>query len=416
MKKIAAVVLVFFCGLAAWADESATLNFYDRMSGLSGTSYRQDRKFASVTAREIAQWEKANEADPNAAQALNMQANFHMRAGEYDRALLALYQLRYYFPQSVDVTVLSRHVEEAAEELNHSQKAEALKLLAVDTSSLKTLPQRKAELLTRLVEANLQDMYVPVCELFEEFLAQNSTYPQADKVTLLLGDWHRQNGNYPAAVLEYRKVYELFPQTVYKAASLRLEADVYGNELKEPARAAVLYKQILKTYPDTSERGIIYKHLAILEENRKNYTAALENYNQAISFLGAQPSAYEAWQGKTDVLLKLKQYRAAYDNLVKGADVFASDENKYVSMLSRAADIMVKYFENPALETAALDKILLAYPQTHQAPQFMYQAGQAYEKQEKKDQAIDIYKRLVINYPTDKYASRAQRRLNKLMK
>lgn len=416
MKKIVAIAMVFFGGLSVWAGENAALNFYDRISGLSGTSYRQDRKFASALAREIAQWRKANETDSNADQALNMQANLHMRAAEYDRALLALYQLRYYFPQDANLESLSKQVDEAAETLNRSQKAEALKLLVADTSSLKTLPQRKAELLTQLVQANLQDMYLPVCELFEEFLAQNTAYPQLDKMTLLYGDWHRQNGNYLAAVTQYRKVYELFPDTVYKAASLRMEADVYGNELKEQDRAAVLYKQILKTYPDTSERGIIYKHLAILEENRKNYTAALENYNQAISHLGAQPSAYEAWQGKTDVLLKLKQYRAAYDNLVKGADVFAGDENKYVSMLSRAAEIMAKYFENPALETAALDKILLAYPQTHQAPQFMYQAAQAYEKQEKKEQAIDLYKRLILQYPTDKYASRAQRRLNKLMK
>ena len=46
----------------------------------------------------------------------------------------------------------------------------------------------------------------------------------------------------------------------------------------------------------------------------------------------------------------------------------------------------------------------------------MYDLGYALEKQEKNAQAVAMYKRLIINYPTDKYASRAQGRLSRLEK
>ena len=72
--------------------------------------------------------------------------------------------------------------------------------------------------------------------------------------------------------------------------------------------------------------------------------------------------------------------------------------------------------KDPSKQTAALDKILRAYPQTHRAPEFLYEAAGAYEKQGKTAQAVQLYKQLVIHYPTDKYAGRAQGRINKLEK
>ena len=46
----------------------------------------------------------------------------------------------------------------------------------------------------------------------------------------------------------------------------------------------------------------------------------------------------------------------------------------------------------------------------------MFDLGQTYEQVGKNVQAIEMYKKLIINYPTDKLSSRAQGRLNKLTK
>lgn len=415
MKRLLLLIICAACALPVWAED-AMLSFYQRQAVAQGRSPRQDRAFAAALARDVAQWVRSHEGAADMKKALLMQADYHLRAKEEAQALVALYQVRFYFPSAQDVALLSAQIETAMEGLNRTQKAQALKLLAVDTADLEGLQARKAALLTHLVQGNLEEIYKPVCALFEDFFTQYPKDAQTDKLILQYGDWHRQNGNYLAAILEYKKVYDLFPSTIYKAASLRLTADVYANDLKEYDMATALYEQVLKQYPTSSEIGIVYKHMAMMQENRKLYESALDYYDKAIEQLGTEASAYEAWQGKADVLIKTKEYGAAYDTLVKGAEVFAADENKYVDMLTQAAQVGAKRLKNPGLQTAALEKILSAYPQTRSAPELMYEAAGSYEKQEKTPRAIALYKQLVITYPTDKYATRAQKRLNKLEK
>ena len=49
-----------------------------------------------------------------------------------------------------------------------------------------------------------------------------------------------------------------------------MTADVYSGDLEDYEAAAAMYNQVLKQYPDSAETGVVYKHLAIMEENRKD--------------------------------------------------------------------------------------------------------------------------------------------------
>jgi len=415
MKKVIGTILMVMAALPLFAANDAMLSYYQRQAVTQGRNAKQDRAFASALARDVAAWINTHQDSPEVKTALLMQADYHLRAQEYAQALLAVYRVRFYFPSEQDVSLLSSQVETIMEKLNRSQKAQALKLLAADTSDIDGLAARQAALLIDLVKSELDDIYMAVCDLFENFFAQYPSYAQNDKMILQYGDWHRQNGNFLAAVLEYKKVYELYPNTVYKAASLRMTADVYASDLKEYEVAMGLYEQVLKQYPSSAEHGIVYKHLAMMQENRKEYESSLAYYEKAIAALDKKPEVVEAWQGKADVLIKTKEYRSAYDTLLKGAET-TTNETAYVNMLSQAADLAERRLKEPALETAAIEKILLVYPQTHKAPELMYKAAACYEKQGKKNQAIELYKRLIIHYPTEKYASKAQGRLERLEK
>lgn len=416
MKKIILTVLVGLVTLPAWPAEENMLNFYQRQAVTQGRNAKQDRAFAAALAHDVEQWIDSHAQSPAVKTALLMQAEYYWRAEEDARALLALYQVRFYFPSQQDVPLLSSQVEKMMDRLDRNQKAQALKLLATETEAIQTSRDRQAALLEAFVKGELEHLYLPVCELFEDFFTQYPQDKQLDKMILQYGDWHRQNKNYLAAILEYQKIYDLFPNSVYRAASLRMIADVYAMDLKEYETADSLYKQVLEKYPGSAEQGIVYKHLAVLQENQKNYAAAISYYDKAIAELASQPAAYEAWTGKSEVLLKLKQPRPAYDALITGAALYQADEKKYVAALTEAASIARKQLRDPALQTTALEQILLAYPQTQKAPQLMYEVAESYAQQGKTAQAIDWYQKLVIHYPTDKYAGRAQSRLNKLQK
>ncbi len=416
MKKfILACVCCLGCVPLLSAEDTA-LSFYQQEALTKGKTARQDRAYARALAQDLDQWLQAHPGHQDTKQAMMMKADYAQRANWLDMALITWYQVRFYFPSPQEVALLSANIEQAMDELNYSQKGQALQLLTQDTSALKTLQAKQAALLTQLVQTNLEKVYQPVNVLFEEYFTQYPKDEQLDKMTLLYGDWHRQNKNYYAAILQYNKVYKLFPNTAYKAASLRMIADVYAADLREYDTASALYDQVLKQYPDSAEIGIVYKHLAVMEENRKNYDEALVYYDKAIADLGGKPSAYDAWRGKADVLIKTKSHQAAYETLMQGANTFAGDEKKQVALWTQAAQVAQRRLKNPAMETAALDQALLTYPQTQQAPELMYEAAYAYEQQGRPSQAAQIYQRLIINYPTDKWASKAQGRLNKLLK
>ena len=416
MKKLGLIILIGAFAFPLWAAEDATLSFYQRAAAAKGKNAKQDRAFSAALARDVAQWTVSHEGNAEMKTALLMQADFYQRANEQANALLALYQVRFYFPSAQDVALLSTQLETIMDSLNRAQKAQALKLLAVDTTDLEGLKARRAALLTHLVQAELKNTYAPSVTLFEEFFTQYPTYEAMDKMTLLYGDLHRQNDNFLAAITEYKKVYELFPSTVYKAAALRMMGDVYAFGLKDYETATALYDQVLKEYPGSAETGIVYKHLAVVTENQKQYDSALGYYDKAIAELGNQSAAFDAWQGKADVLGKTKEYQAQYNTLLKGADAFSTEESQYIALLGQASEVAKKRLKSPTQQTVALEKILRVYPQTQRAPEFLYTAANSYEKQGKAPQALQLYKQLVIHYPTDKYAGRAQGRINKLEK
>lgn len=98
MKKLLFVFVWAIVALPVMAAGDATLSFYQQAAAAKGKSTKQDRAFAAALARDVAQWISAHENSPEVKNALLMQAGYHQRAQEYAQALVALYQVRFYFP------------------------------------------------------------------------------------------------------------------------------------------------------------------------------------------------------------------------------------------------------------------------------------------------------------------------------
>ena len=197
---------------------------------------------------------------------------------------------------------------------------------------------------------------------------------------------------------------------------MRLIGDIYADNLKDTANATAYYTRVLREFPGSSETGVVYKHMAILDENNKQFDSALINYDKSIELLGNTKAAYESYRGKADVYVKTKNYGEAYNTLLKTANVFSADEEKCTFSLLEAANVAKKRMHDQTKYMQALEKALVAHPAGPRAPQIMFDLASAYEQQGRNTQAIEIYKRLIINHPTNKLASRAQGRLNRLQK
>lgn len=399
------------------ADMSAALDFYKKQAlTISADPTRDERAFAKTLADNVGTWVSQNPGQAATADALLLQTRLYLRAQDNANALVSLFKLRKVFP-SADINALKALLPQAAEAVKADSRETANQLFALPLpAETDTEADREAEALYALSKLPGRILYAPAAQAFETFFALHPKYENGDKVELWYGDLHRLNGNYLAAISQYKKAGELYPATPYKAASLRLIGDIYADNLKDTANATAYYTRVLREFPGSSETGVVYKHMAILDENNKQFDSALINYDKSIELLGNTKAAYESYRGKADVYVKTKNYGEAYNTLLKTANVFSADEEKCTFSLLEAANVAKKRMHDQTKYMQALEKALVAHPAGPRAPQIMFDLASAYEQQGRNTQAIEIYKRLIINHPTNKLASRAQGRLNRLQK
>ena len=419
MQKILTLCLILLLAapLAFAGTAAEGLEFYKKeLVNFHPENNREARAYAKALADGLGTWARQNENLPTAKDARLMQARLYLRAQENGLAFVTLFKLRNLYPQ-MDLALLKPLLADTLPALPKEQRNLALRLFSATLPDEAQTPQdRETEMLYALSKLSGKELYPSIAQAFEDFFARNPNHKSNDRIELWYGDLHRANGNYLAAIIQYKKAHELYPKSPYKAASLRMVGDVYAGDLKNTEKATEAYTRVLREYEGSNEIGIVYKHMAIMDENNKNYDSALINYDKAIELLGTVPSAYEAYRGKADVFVKMKNFDAAYNQLHQTATAYGTDEEKAISCWTKAAEIAEKRLREPAKYTQTLEKALLAYPKNVQAPELMYDLAQGYEEQGKNAQAVEIYKKLIINYPTDKRAARAQGKLNKLQK
>ena len=419
MKKYILLGTLFVVA-ASWAvaaGAQAEFDFYkNEIGSFPAENTREHRVYAHTLADGLATWLAQHPADSNAQDALLMQVRLYLRAQEPGEAVVALFQLRRQFP-TVSLNALEPLLAQALDGLAPASRNEALRLFAAPLpTTAEPLAKRQADTLYQLSKLAGKQFYAPAQAAFENFFVQHPTYEKNNEVELWYGDLHRTNGNYLAAIFQYKKAGELYPNTPYKAASLRLIGDIYADNLKDTAAATGMYTRVLNEFPNSSEVGTVYKHMAILDENNKQYDSALINYDRAIELLGTTPPAFEAYTGKADVLEKNKNYEGAYELLIKTGGLFAAEPKLASEAYEKAARVATKRLQDTPRYIQALEKAVLVYPSNPNGAGLMYDLANAYEKQGKNTQALATYKKLVLKYPASKYANKAQGRISKLSK
>jgi len=391
------------------------LSFYKQQAdALVTASGRDDRAYANSLAEGLETWLVQNPSNANVPQVMVTQARLYLLAQERARALITLLLFQKYYPQT-NLAPYQSMIADSLQAVSEPYRTNiAAKTFTVSPADNATAADRMASVLFTLSKLQGKNLYAPSARLFETFFRQYPDYAKNDQVELWYGDLHRMNKNYLASIAQYKKAPHLYPDTPYRAASFRLVGDIYADNLKDTQQAMSIYTQVLRDYPNSSETGIVYKHMAILEENNKNYDNAIINYDKAISILGTSNNAYDAYRGKADVYKKAKNYESAYQALLTTAQAFSKDEAKYTSSLWDAATIAKKNLKDQNKYTQALERALVTYPNNSKSAEIMYNLALTYEQQNRKVQAQEMYKKLVLAHPSDKYANKAQGRLKKL--
>lgn len=415
MKKATLLLLVLCAALFVQAQPAEeSFAFYKTQEKMIPPKpSAQERALAQAIAENLGTWITQNPEHKQVPEALLLQTQLYLKAENAGAAVVPLFRLqKLYAPARLPQDLL----EQTMQGLHRNARNSALQSFMVKNANpAATAADKEADALYAFSKLYGRDFYQPAAQAFENFFVRFPDYEQNDKVELWYGDLHRVNGNYLAAIAQCQKVFQLYPETPYRAASMRLSGDIYAD-MKDTAKAMNAYAKVLKDFPQSSERGVVFKHMGMLEENNKQYDAALMDYNKAIELLGASDAAYEAYYGKADVYKKTKSYDEAYAVLQQTAQVFRNNEYRYVNALMDAATVAKKYLKDDTKYIQSLEKALIAYPTSTRSSEIMYELGTAYEKQGQTIKAADMYRRLILANPTDKMANKAQTRLSKLEK
>ncbi len=415
-KLLTALLLISTAGSLVWADKAQdTLDFYKQeLTSFPARNTRDVRAYALALADGLDTWILQNEKQTPVHDAMLLQARLLERAEEDGAVLVTLFKLRYLFDQA-DMVQITPLFTQTVTELNKDSRPLANELLAKGASQKATTPVAKeAEALYALSKLSGSDFYPAATQAFERFFVRYPNYEGNNEVELWYGDLHRANGNYLAAISQYKKADLLYPSSPYKAASLRLIGDIYADNLKNTAAATEAYTTVLRLYPGSNETGIVYKHMAILDENNRQYDSALINYDKAIELLDNAPSVYEAYRGKADVYNKMKQPGEAYHVLHQAASIANLPADKAADALKEAGDIARRKLHDETKYIKSLERAILLQPTAPETAQLMYELGTCYEKQGKTAQAQEAYKKLILQFPISKYAAKAQNRLTRL--
>ena len=411
MKHIITLTLFLFCLAPLFAQSAEKeLEFYKSEINTA------DKKQLPTIEWDLNSWLERNYSLPSAHEAMIQKAKVEYLNKQYVHAYLTLLKYAYEFPSKKMPKDLANQV---VAELPKKQQTELMQNLAP-----KDLPHATEDRLNMFFTAanklNFKDANEHLLKDYSMFFTRFPGYENKDKIELLLGDSYRNDGQYLAALSKYDKVWKIYPSTKYKAAALRMKGDIYASELKDYEKARGYYNQVLNDFPNSVEIPTVYKHLAMLEADLKNYDLAIDKAQKAYEgYLkdGQKLEAYNALMFKAEVQEKnLKNYNSAVETLKIAADLMPAQEQYYVEAKQKEAQIQAKKLKDNYAERDVWEEIAVRFPNTENGVEALYRAAELTEKFGDAAKAKEKYNRVILNRPQSKVAVKAQRKINSLDK
>lgn len=413
MKKYLIVTAFLTFAFTAWAQNPlGEFSFYQKQAQNTEKQSQQE------VVNNLNRWLEVNYNLPEASKALILKANLEKNLKEYPQFITTLLRYKYEFGLNEKNNVQSV-LKDTARDFSKSEQEEYNKLISARVPQ-KELAERLDAFLNVATKANIKGTYKPLQEEYFSFFRRFKDYEEIDRLELMLGDLHRNNKNPYAALMQYEKVWSIYPNTKYKAASLRMQGDVYASDLKDYQKAQSIYEQVLTDFPDSVEKPTAYYHLALMEESQKEYQEALDHLNFAAKLYqeqGDTSSLYNVLSFKADIQeKKLKDYEGAANTLNNISQLFVNKGNIYEENQFKLATLYRNKLKNPALEKKAYEDLLKNYPNSQNADKALFEAASLAKEDGQYALAKNYLEKLIVNNPSSVYAGKAQRQINSIEK
>lgn len=363
-------------------------------------------------------WLDLNATLPEASKALILKGNLEKNLRAYPESIITLLRYKYEFSNEQRTNVQSV-LQDFEKDFPKNEQA-VYKDLIKQRVPQADLPKRLDTFLNLATKANLKGTYQPIVKEYNSFFKRFKDYGELDRMELMFGDLHRSNKNPYAALMQYQKVWEVYPDTKYKAAALRMQGDVYAGSLKDYEKAKAIYEKVLNDFPNSVEKPTTYYHLALIEGEQKEYNEALSHLNFATKLYqeeGNKEDLINALFFKAEIQeKKIKDYTGAAETLKELSSLVKNNEQQYIQTELRLADLCENKLKDISLARKAYEDIIKTYPNSKQADKAVFEIANLAKEDGEYQMAASYLEKLIVNNPDSDYAGKAQRQLNSLNK
>jgi len=293
-------------------------------------------------------------------------------------------------------------------------KATAALIQAYETSTAGS--QAKEESQFYLIKAYLKcGNSTQTLQTYQALIQRNPQSPALDDLQYLLGKWYYDRNNLTEA-----QKYLTTLTNQYKDSPYRSKGFLYlmwiGYQNEDASLLESSFNSILKEYPGSPDEATAYCEKARFSINKNDLISAESTYQKVLKdYPLYRWGKAEAYKGLSEIRMHQSNYDEALDYLSKIRDLGINDKwNQQCDEMEVYCYTIKKDYPSAIVK---MKKLLdTSTTSSELQPQYLYQLGNLYLKNNQITQAKDKFQQVVSKYSSSNWAVLAKEGISKIEK
>ncbi|MBI5247025.1 MAG: tetratricopeptide repeat protein [Elusimicrobia bacterium] len=375
-----------------------------------------DEKVQDAAMDELAVFVRRHPSAPQASEAMLLLAGLKQKKGDWELAAASLLRLLYEYPGTkIGLRAKSDFLTLVDKKASRKHRPILNDLVKLPETSDKA--DRLSALWQKLADLAPDALYEPVAAEIRDFTVRFPDHKDGDKLQGSLARLHAANGKPAAAMLSWRKLIALYPESPACPGAQMAIGDLYADALRDPKKAIDAYQELVEKYPKANEvQAALENSARLFDDKLRQYALAVEMHERIVKLFPKTPASLKALKS----IAKLQRDRLtapedAMKTLMRLSSMHGGQDG--IDALLQAADYARRDLKDNARQAEILRKVSDDYAGAKEAPQALYDAAGVYEDTIKDNaKAIELYREVASKFPSHKLASRASDRAAKLEK
>ncbi len=373
-----------------------------------------DGKVQEAAMEELAVFVRRHPASEQAPEAMLLLAGLKQKQGDWQPATASLLRLLYEYPDTkVGLRAKSDFLTVIDKKASRKHRPILNALVKLPETADKA--DRLSALWQRIAEQAPDALYEPVAAEIRDFTVRFPGHKDGDKLQAALARLHAANDKPAVALLSWRKLLALYPESASRSVAQMAIGDLYAGSLRDPKKAIDAYQELVEKYPKAREvQAALESSARLFDDTLRQYALAVEMHERIVKLFPKTPASLKALKS----IARLQRDRlSASDDAIKTLMRLSAMHGGQdgVDALLQAAEYARRDLKDFPRQAELLRMVSDDYAVAKEAPQALYDAAGVYEDALKDSaKAIELYKAVGSKFASHKLAKKAEARAAKL--